>query len=138
MQNSSPIELWWSGFAVLGCIASLLLTGWAISSLRIVASNVERGRARVWGPGWNLAFGLLVAMIFFTIAWVGYLAIGVLALSVPPPPTQAGREASNILGYILIGMEAAHACAMVALYVCFSSLTRVKIPSLHPASMEGK
>lgn len=117
-------ELWWSIPAALAFAATLIMGGWAWRSFAAIRSGVRRspGRYRAWGPRWNFSLLLLLAIVCFGIGWLGYCAVGVLAMLTPPPVSDANRAASEWFAWLLIGMEITHACAQGLLWAALRSL----------------
>lgn len=123
-SNISGPELWWSIPALLAFVITLLMIGWTWRSFGAIRSGVRRfpKRYRAWGPRWNFALLMLAALICFGVGWLGYFAIGVVAMLVPPPLNQANQTASTWLAWLLIGMEIMHACAQGLLWAAMRSL----------------
>jgi hypothetical protein len=122
LANASGIEIAWTVGAACGLAFTAALALWSWLRFRIIREGVDRGKVVKWGARWNLLLALLVAMVFFGIGWIGYLAIGFVAMATPPPIAAPNQEAADLFAKILIGMEASHALGQLALFLGFLSL----------------
>lgn len=122
-ESASGQEIAWSIGALFGLAFTLMMAAWAWARFAVVRERVGRGGVVRWGPRWNLVLGLLVAMIFFGLGWLGYLALGIVAMLTPPPIAEVSREAADRFAWLLIAMEIAHALGQAVLFVGFLSLS---------------
>lgn len=122
--NASEQELWWSIPAALAFLVTLFMAGWAWRSFAVIRAGVrnEPARYRAWGPRWNFSLLLLAALLCFGLGWLGYLAVGVLAMLTPPPVSPTNQTAAAWLAWLLIGMEVTHALAQGLLWAALRAL----------------
>jgi hypothetical protein len=93
---------------------------------------VRRGNAVTWGPRWWVALASLVSSIGMLIVWGGFVGIGIVAMTVPPPITTERQAASEMSGWILVGVELVLAAIQV-----WQVYARTKIrPLVNPAPDE--
>jgi hypothetical protein len=123
-NNASAQEIAWSVPAALAFCVTLVMIVWAVRAFAAIRKGVREAPEvyRSWGPRWNFSLLLIGAMVFFGIGWLGYVAVGMVAMLVPPPISDVSREASTALGWLLIGMETAHALAQALLWAALSAL----------------
>src|SRR5256885_10480837 len=97
-STASPLELAWTGVAVLGaCVATALLTHvWL--SYRAVAAWIRAGLAVRWGPRHVFVLGFLVGIGLLLLVWAGFVMLGGNALATPPPLTSDREAASERVG----------------------------------------
>lgn len=113
-MKASPIELAWSLIALGG----VMVTGWMIldayMDYRAVVRGIRGGYARARGARWWIAVGSFVGNSMTLLVWVGFLAIGLIAMQYPPPPREPDQQVSNMwAGWLLIGMEGLLAAAQL-------------------------
>jgi hypothetical protein len=123
-NNASAQEIAWSVPALMALVVTLVIIGWAVSRFAALREGIRRHPEtyRSWGPRWNFLLRLIGAMVFFGIGWLGYFLVGMVAMLVPPPISDVSREASQALGWLLIGMEVAHAIAQALVWAALSAL----------------
>lgn len=121
-MKASPLEIAWSAIAGVG----MLLTAWMIFDAaldyRAVMRGVRGGYAKARGARWWIALGALVGNGMLVLVWAGFLVVGMVAMSSPPPPATAEQTAvAAIAGWALIAMEGLLAATQV-----WSRVVRVK------------
>lgn len=123
--NVGAQELGWTIPAVLAGLITIGMTIWVWRSFAAIraAIRAEPDRYQAWGPRWNFSLFLLVALSCFGLGWLGYAAIGALAMMTPPPQTEASQDISEWFAWLLVSMEAVHALAQGFLWVALRSLT---------------
>lgn len=102
----NSVVLGWAGVAAVGVLLSFwaVCDGWsAFASVRLA---VKLKRAVAWGPRWWMALAFLVSDALFLGAWLAIATVGAIALTLPPPVSSQRQETSEIIGYVLLGMEA--------------------------------
>jgi hypothetical protein len=124
MANASAVELAWSVVALLG----VLLSGWACqddhASFEAVRLAVRLKRAVTWGPRWWMALAFLVSDLLFALVWIGFGSIGVVAMALPEAISPERREANEMIGYVLLGLE-----GVLALIQVWWRVVRLKLRS---------
>lgn len=107
--RSSYIERAWTLIAVYGLLFSIWLAGggwWDLAAVR-EAIHAVPPRARAWGPRWWVGLSSVVANGMLCLVWLGFIAIGVIAMQFPPPTPSPDQQVSNQwAGWVLIAMEA--------------------------------
>jgi hypothetical protein len=106
--NASPLEVTWTSIAGLGLLFSIWLVGGGWFDLAAVTAAIKDvpPRARAWGPRWWVALSAVVANGLLCLVWLGFIAIGLIAMQFPPPPPSAEQAVSNQwAGWVLIAME---------------------------------
>lgn len=110
----SGIELAWTIPAILAFVLTLISLIWVFRVFAALRGRIkgEPLLYRAWGPRWNFLLLLGCSLGFFGLGWLGYMAIGVVAMLTPPPPqTTPASQTGWWLAMILIGMEVTHALA---------------------------
>lgn len=135
-MKASPIELAWSIIAGIGVLLSLWMIADAWLDYRSVVRGIRGGYARARGARWWIAVGALGGNAMLVLVWLGFLAIGVLAMQYPPPPREPDQQVSNQwAGWVLIGMEALLAATQVwARLVRLQVAGRPHLPGQGPSS----
>jgi len=131
VRAASTLEIVWTTVALIGLVFTIGLILWARFSIRAIFSGIQRGTVVRWGPRWNLVLCLTIAAILLALGWIGYIAIGVIAMYVPSAPTEEAKTASQVFAWVLVAMETFHAGACVALWAAFVSLSGKPIPLLN-------
>lgn len=123
-QNISVLEVWWTVPAALAFLGTLAMSAWAWDSFAAIRAKITAApdRYRSWGPRWKFSLFLLGSMVCFAVGWLGYGAVGVLAMLTPPPQAEVNRTASEWFAWLLICMEIAHAVAQGLLWAALRSL----------------
>lgn len=106
--SASPLELSWTAIAALGLLFSawLALDGWRDLSAVLAAIKDVPPRARLYGPRWYVGLSSVVANGALCLVWLGFIAIGLIAMQFPPPPPTSDQQVSNMwAGWVLIAME---------------------------------
>lgn len=97
------IELIWTLIAVV----SLGFTAWIIDdnmrNFAAIRAAIRQGRAVAWGPRWWVGLASLVSSAAMFIVWIGFAAIGVIAMTVSPHDPEDERAwISAVSGWLLI------------------------------------
>lgn len=108
--NVSPIELTWTGVAVIWFVLSLWFSLWLG---RRDLNDVKEGikdvppRAVAWGPRWWSALQTIVVHLAFAVLfWTPFIIIGLVAMRYPPPPPSPDQSVSaRWLGYLFLVAE---------------------------------
>lgn len=106
--SASPLEISWSVIAGVGLMFSLWLAvgGWLDLSVVLDAIKDVPPRARIYGPRWWVGLSSVVANGMLCLVWLGFIAIGLIAMQFPPPPPSPDQQVSNMwAGWVLIAME---------------------------------
>lgn len=109
MSTASPLEITWTSIAAIGLLFSLwlALSGWYDLAAVRAAIRAVPPRARTWGPRWWVGLSAVVANGLLCFMWIGFAAIGLIAMQFPPPPPNPDQQVSNMwAGWVLIVMEA--------------------------------
>lgn len=105
-MNLEPIVLIWTGLAVVLLAVSAWMALDDLDYFETVRFAVTVRRAIKWGPRWWLTLGFLGANGLFCLVWLLLVAVGAVAISLPPPATEQRQAAQVTSGYLLIAMEA--------------------------------
>lgn len=128
-ENVSGQELAWTIPAVLALGATILMIRWVYRAFSALQASIVLSplRYRRGGPRWNFLLLLLGVLVCFGVGWLGFIAIGLLAMMTPPPVREINQEASFWFAWMLIGMEMLHALALGLLWVALRSLAGASI-----------
>ena len=131
-ETVSPQEVIWTLIAVIALGFTLWIIVDNAQNYRAVMAAVRRGNAVVRGPRWWVALASLVSSVAMLIVWGGFIGVGIVAMTTPPPATTTNQVASNIIGWILVGIEVVLAGIQV-----WQVYARTKIrPLVNPATDE--
>lgn len=112
-MQASLLEISWTVIAIIG----FGLSAWAVTDdlldFRAVRRAVLLKMAMAWGPRWWIALGFLGSDSLYSAAWLGFAVIGVLAMTLPPAPNPQREAASEVSGWVLVGMEIVLALSQV-------------------------
>ena len=83
-ESVTWLEVTWT----LVAAGAIGFTAWIIDdnvrNFAAIRRAVKQGRAAAWGPRWWVAFASLVSSVGMFIVWLGFAAIGIVAMSVSP------------------------------------------------------
>ena len=112
-ETISLQEAIWTTIAVVAIGITAVIIWDNSLNFRAIRAAVRRGRATTWGPRYWVAFASLVSSMGMLIAWLGFAAIGFIAMNIPAPPTLERQAAAEANGWILIAIESVLASIQV-------------------------
>jgi hypothetical protein len=123
-QNISMQELAWTIPAIVAFLAAMILLKRLVAARRALLYGIRLhpDLYRVGGPRWRFLTLMIWTVVAFGVGWLGFVAIGFVAMDTPPPIRPENQEAVDIFAWVLIGMEIAHATAMTLLWIALRSL----------------
>lgn len=125
----APLEVVWTGIAVLGGAVATALLAAIWQSYRAVADWIEHGRLVRWGPRHRFVVGFMAGVGLLVLVWGGFLALGINALGNLPPTTPDRSAASERGGWILVCLEAVLFAFQAILLYAWVAVGR---PTLNP------
>lgn len=128
--NASMLEATWLGIALLGAAVALALWVQIVASYLAVETWIGERRLVRWGPRHKFILGFLIGIFLFLLVWLGFIALGVNAVTNPPPATPDRVEAAERGGMILCGLEGV--LLLVTVILTWAWITVGK-PTLNPS-----
>jgi hypothetical protein len=113
MNTVSPLEATWTVIAIVGFVVSAWAVYDDLLDFQAIRRAVKLELAIAWGPRWWVALGFLGSDALYSIAWLGFAVIGVLAMTLPPALSTQGEVTSEVVGWVLVGMEVVLALSQI-------------------------
>ncbi len=126
-ETVSVQEMTWTLVAGSAIGFTLWILNDNVRNYGAIREAVRRDRAVAWGPRWWVAFASLVSSAAMLVVWFGFVVIGIIAMSTPPPLTSERQVAVETNGWILIAIE-----VLLAAIQAWQVYARTKIRPILP------
>lgn len=104
-STASPLEISWTLIAVIAIGFTAWIVDDNVRNFAAIREAVRQDRAVAWGPRWWVAVASLVSSAAMFVVWLGFAAIGVLAMTTGPDTDVTYRvRISSLSGWVLVAM----------------------------------